>query len=149
MGKKSRTVVNARAGLRLVERFLIGGFLLVSSCGKIKQSPSQRIQDVEWYKLLPRNLVPPVSVALPMLEAGLGAAILVRSRPARSALASGGLMIGFSAAMQSALWRNIVTDCGCFGSLSRSQVSEKLVVRNLILAIFAFDLSAANFGAER
>lgn len=58
-------------------------------------------------------------------------------------IAGGLLFVCFAAAMAQALLRGIVTECGCFGSLTRTRVSRMLVARNAVVVVMLF-LEAAS-----
>ena len=99
---------------------------------------------VENYRLLPRGLVRPVTLALPPVELAAALGLLV---PATRSLAAGAavlLLLVFAAAMAVNLGRGRSDiDCGCFVGLLRQRISWALVARNLLLAACGLPLVAA------
>lgn len=99
--------------------------------------------------MVPAQWEQPLARAMPPIEAALGASLVTGVRVQQAAWLSGAVMLVFAGAMQSALSRGIVTDCGCFGSLSRSRVSGKIVARDVLLAAAAVHLAMTSPTSSR
>lgn len=78
---------------------------------------------------------------LPVGEGLISASLITGIGVRYSSVASSTLMLAFAGAAGSALSRGIVTDCGCFGRLSRQRVSGVIVARNIALAVAALHLA--------
>ncbi len=91
------------------------------------------------YEILPRWLIAPVSISVPVIEGLLGAAWLLAIQPVWVALASAVLLGSYTSAIAINLLRGrIHIDCGCsMGSYAgRDQLlSWGLVARNAILVM--------------
>jgi uncharacterized membrane protein YphA (DoxX/SURF4 family) len=86
------------------------------------------------YRLLPRSLVAPASLLLPLLELVLGAMLLSGLARGWTALAAMALLVLFAAAMAINLRRGRShIDCGCGQSFLKQTLSWSLVVRNAVL----------------
>ena len=107
---------------------------------------------VSGYRLLPRRLVTPAAVAVPVAEAA--AALLLVAAPTRrwGGLLSAALFAVFVAAMVSVLRRGLDVDCGCFGPSRESRVGPFTVARTgllLVLAVMAAVAGPAPFRAAQ
>jgi peroxiredoxin len=83
---------------------------------------------------------------LPVLELGVGAALIPASLAwygARGALA---LLVAFMIAVGIAMIRGRKTDCHCFGQLHSAPVGWRTLVRNGVLAVFAGWLTSRGHG---
>lgn len=90
------------------------------------------------FRVLPRALVWPVSVALPPVEGAIAAGVLTEATRPLAGAAAALLFVVFGAALALNLHRGRrEIDCGCFRSGLKQRVSAALVLRNLILAAAA------------
>jgi hypothetical protein len=88
------------------------------------------------YRLLPRMMVVPAGVLLPLLEMGVGLLLLSAMALPWSLLAAGILLALFAAAMAINLRRGRAhIDCGCGQSFLKQTLSWSLVARNAVLAM--------------
>jgi hypothetical protein len=93
------------------------------------------------YRLLPDALVGTVVVILPLAEALTAAALLAFPVRRAGACLAALLLLAYAAALGINLGRGRTRiDCGCFGSRLRQDISSWMVVRNLVLALFALAL---------
>jgi len=98
------------------------------------------------YQLLPAPLVGAVARVLPLIEAGLGIALLVPLSRSPALVATAVLMLTYATAMGINLARGRdQVDCGCGGEAH--PLSWALVARNVVLAAVA--LAVAGPTAER
>ncbi len=77
-----------------------------------------------------------VAMVLPWIEIALGVWLLVPWQRTLALVASGLLLLFFSAVLFSALWRGIDIACGCFGSEASEDASGDLILalgRNTVL----------------
>lgn len=87
------------------------------------------------YRLLPEVLVAPAATLLPLVELGLGIALLAGSRPLAPATGIA-LLLVFAGAMAINIRRGRTQiDCGCGHDGLRQGLSWPLVVRNIGLAV--------------
>lgn len=96
----------ARLGLGLT--FVVAGLLKVAD-------PQASVRAVHAYQLLPYGVSQIVGFALPWLEIGLGALLLLGLLTRFAAAALVLLLAAFVVAIGSAWARGLSIDCGCFG----------------------------------
>ncbi len=90
------------------------------------------------FHVLPRALVLPVSLVLPLLEAAIAPGILIEETRSVAALAAAVLFTVFGAALAMNYFRGRRhIDCGCFRSDLKQPISIAVIVRNCFLAICA------------
>lgn len=95
------------------------------------------------FRILPAALVPAFSVALPIIEALIAAALLIDATRHIAACAAALLFMIFAAALAVNLRRGrLQIDCGCFRSDLKQPISLALVLRNLLLAVCALLVAA-------
>jgi len=101
------------------------------------------------YDLLPRALVAPVALALPLVEGAIAASLPVPwALQSWAALAAAALLLVFAAAMGINLARGRGhIDCGCGDARSRQPLHASLVVRNLALAALLIAAALTATGA--
>lgn len=138
----SEELVGAAA---LVGRYAIALVFLVAAAPKLLQRTAFE-QAISNYALLPRFLVGPVATWLPRLELTLALTLLLGIAVTPSALAVGGLLIGFSAAVGLNLARGREISCGCSGTIAPRKVSWGLVAGDLALAGVAVLVALADPG---
>ncbi len=101
-------------GLGTAIRLGLAAIFLVS--GAIKAiDPAQTWVAVHAYELLPRGLVGPVAIALPLVEVVLGILLVVGVLTRWVAVASAVLLVVLMAGVVQAWARGLSIDCGCFG----------------------------------
>ncbi|MDR0203966.1 MAG: hypothetical protein LBJ40_17620 [Delftia acidovorans] len=99
------------------------------------------------FRLLPRGLVLPAALLLPVAEAAIAVGLQVPAVRTAAALGAALLLLAFAAALAISLQRGRrEIDCGCFRSDLRQPVSAALVVRNLLLALASLALAAWPLG---
>jgi hypothetical protein len=102
------------------------------------------------FRVLPRVLVMPVALFLPLLEAAIGPSILIKETRAIAALCAAVLFTIFGAALSVNYYRGRRhIDCGCFRSDLKQPISIAVIVRNGVLAAVALSLlSSGGTGAH-
>lgn len=126
-----------------VFRVLVGVVLLVAAAAQHRDPPGRRLDAIDRYRMVPRPLQPACLAVLTGAEILLGAALIAGAHRVVTCIAGDLLFVCFAAAMAQALLRGIVTECGCFGSLTRTRVSRMLVARNAVVVVMLF-LEAAS-----
>ena len=108
---------------------------IASGLQKLRALAQHRIT-LARYDLLPRKLVPAFSILQIFLEFSLGLALLLPELRTPAAWASLALLLAYSTAIGLNLTRGRRDiDCGCGGWGLRQELSEGLIVRNLILVL--------------
>jgi uncharacterized membrane protein YphA (DoxX/SURF4 family) len=98
----------------LVARLVTGGVWIVAGAIKLPD-PSQSVQAVRAYQLLPSSVVPTVGQLLPMVEIVVGLMLVLGVLTRGAAVVSGLLYLAFIVGIASVWARGITIDCGCFG----------------------------------
>jgi len=101
-------------GISLVARLGLGGVLILAGSLKIAD-PQQAALAVQAYKLLPNGVAEMVGYGLPLVELGIGVALIVGFGTRLMAIFTGALMVAFLIGVSSAWARGLSIDCGCFG----------------------------------
>ncbi|MFD8013395.1 MauE/DoxX family redox-associated membrane protein [Streptomyces sp. NPDC058955] len=117
--------------LILAVRCVVAVVLAASALGKAR-APGDFRATVRDMRVVPARLTGAVAVAVPVLEAGLAAAVWVPALTTWAFAVSFGLIAAFTAALVSVLRRKIDTSCSCFGA-SRTRVGPAHLVRNAVL----------------
>jgi len=125
-------VSRAPVALSWALRLGVGALFVVTGILKLND-PTAFATEIHNYQLLP-SLSPYMAATLPAIEIVLGAALIGGPRDwARAgALATGALMLVFTVAVASVVWRGINISCGCFGAGS-GPVTMLTVLRDVAL----------------
>ncbi|WP_257162014.1 MauE/DoxX family redox-associated membrane protein [Corynebacterium cystitidis] len=126
-------------------RLILVAIFSLSSYGKLKEKSLISLRMIAGYRILPEFLHRPVAAFLPGIELFLSVSLLLGMQSKNAAFVSAIVMLTFAFAQISVLVRRISTDCGCFGTLGKSEVSPILVGRNLVFAAGAFLLTIFPF----
>ena len=110
----------------------LGGFLVLAGLLKAR-APGAFATEIANYQLWPA-VAPYVAATLPMIELGLGVALIAAPRAWRraAALAAALLLAGFTFAVGSVYVRGLNIDCGCFGT-GGGPITFVTILRNLAL----------------
>jgi hypothetical protein len=96
------------------------------------------------FRVLPRALVIPAALLLPLLEAAIAPSILIKETRPVAALAAAALFAIFGAALAMNYFRGRRhIDCGCFRSDLKQPISIAVIVRNGLLTVCALLLLPA------
>ncbi len=99
---------------------------------------------VQNFRVLPRALVTPVALLLPLLEVAIALSILIKETRAVAAVSAALLFTAFGAALAINFFRgHRHIDCGCFRSDLKQPISIAVIVRNAFLAVCALLLLPA------
>lgn len=114
-------------------RIAIGTVFIIAFWAQHRTSSARRLESLDGYRIVPRAMQPWTLALLSVAEAVLGLTLALGLWSPFSQLAAALLLLVFAGAMAQALGRGLVTECGCFGSLSSSRVRPALIARNLVL----------------
>lgn len=118
----------------LVLRLVVAAFFLASSITAL-QDPSELVESIGNYRMLPDAVIGPMAVGMPLLELLVALALVSGVHARGAALVAGGMLVVFAIAMVQAIVRGIDLDCGCFGHVVETRVSWLTVLRNVALTI--------------
>lgn len=112
----------------------------VSAIHKLRE-PAAFARSMDAYELVPSAAVRPLAALVSFAEIVIAAALLVPATSIPAALAGGGLLCVYSAAIAINLLRGRRhIDCGCLGPTARRPIDGGLLLRNgllIALAVFA------------
>ena len=114
-------------------RIFVGVVLLAAFIAQRRTRTSLRLQQINGYRIVPTRWQPLVLAILAATESLVGFLLLIGCWQPWAQAAATALLLLLAGAMTQALVRGLVTECGCFGSLTSSRVRPILVVRNVVL----------------
>ena len=100
-------------------------------------------------QIVPARFISSVSVAIPVAEVIIGAAIVLGFRTAIMSAVAAGLLALFTGVIAEKVIEGADVSCGCFGSLSSEKITETAVIRNFILILWGAILFAYYSTAQR
>ncbi|MBN9418435.1 hypothetical protein ABS71_14515 [bacterium SCN 62-11] len=118
----------------------VGIVLMVAAAPKLRH-PDSFLTALHGYRLFPEWSMTLLQYGVPVLEVGLGVAlILFLWRPAVAASAL--LFAGFTLVLSAAWWRGLTLTCGCFGRIDRHlhNLPHGLVIHILLNALVTLGL---------
>jgi putative oxidoreductase len=118
----------------LALRVFIGGYFLIAAVPKIIE-PLAFATSISHYGIMPDWSVNATALILPWLELLVGVGLLVGFRIRTSAMLTGLLLIGFTAAIAWAVIQGLQIDCGCFGEGRGEEVSWLKVGKNSLMIV--------------
>lgn len=92
--------------------------------------------EIQRYQIVPWMMGALVSVYLPWLEMLAGALLLLKRFERGALLVITLLLLVFTVALASAMFRGLSIDCGCFGKAFSATGTTFPLVRNLVLLVF-------------
>jgi putative oxidoreductase len=146
MGSVERQKVNRRwrkisgADIRKLGRVLIRvvlGALFVFAGATKAYDPGAFAMEMQRYQLVPWILGALASVYLPWVEMLAGALLLLKRFERGALLVITLLLLVFTLALASAMFRGLSIDCGCFGKAFTATGTTVPLLRNLVLLVFA------------
>jgi uncharacterized membrane protein YphA (DoxX/SURF4 family) len=130
--------------LATAARLLVGGVFLVAGAVKLPD-PATAVRAVRAYELLPEPLVGPVAFGLPVIEIGVGLALVAGVFTRAAAVAAAVLLVVFIAAVASVWARGLQIDCGCFsdgGAVAAGETAyPQEIARDVALLVVAAALA--------
>ena len=106
---------DTRSWIGTVLRLVLSAILFWSGLAKLLESNDARREAILAYRVFPPSWVDFLGWALPSLEVGLAALLLLGLFTRFAALATALLMLGFIVGISSVWIRGYSIDCGCFG----------------------------------
>ena len=106
---------DTRAWIGTLLRLVLAGILFWSGLAKLLESNDTRREAILAYRVFPPSWVDFLGWALPAVEVGLGALLLLGLFTRFAAICTALLMLGFIVGISSVWIRGYSIDCGCFG----------------------------------
>jgi len=148
MSNRLRTGLCAVA---LPARVYLGCVFVAASLYKIAE-PAEFGLSIATYEILPLAWINAMAILLPWIEIVVGITLIAGFWTRASALAIGGMMIMFIAAIGITMSRDLPISCGCFASAEASdEISLGTVVRDSIwlgLAVYVVAVDDGRFGID-
>ncbi len=116
--------------LPLMARFILGFMWILAALGKLARRGSGGNELVQSLGVRPEWLSSLATTVLPLVELGLGVALLLGIGGDWAAYGSLGLLLVFTTVILAVLVQGRRVVCNCFGSLGRAPLSVWSVVRN-------------------
>jgi uncharacterized membrane protein YphA (DoxX/SURF4 family) len=104
-----------RAWIGTVLRLVLAGILFWSGLAKLLETDQARREAILAYRVFPPSWVDFLGWALPAVEVGLAALLLIGLFTRLAAIGTALLMLGFIVGIASVWIRGYSIDCGCFG----------------------------------
>lgn len=128
----------------VILRLFLGGILLFA--GGVKLFDMHGMADaIENYRILPRVLVNVAAMIMPAVEVAAGACLIAGIWMDGALVIVTGLFIVFIAAVESAIWRGLNIECGCFGLSDSEVVGVKVLVRDGLFLIACVPIWLAQY----
>lgn len=115
---------------------ILGGGLFVYA-GIIKVIDPQHFRAaIASFQIVPETYLSPIALLLPPLEILAGGAWILNRVTRSAAVIQLALCLIFMGALGIAVWRGVPADCGCFGSLGASGLTNlwTALIRDVLLA---------------
>jgi len=121
-------------GLSLLSRLLIGFVMLIAGILKLRAGFAWSKQTLSSYIQLPPLILNGMVWLLPLLEVGLGTALIVGFLTPHMVFVAFVLLLGFSLVTLYAILKGRDHDCGCFGKIRLKQHGGPTIIyRNTVL----------------
>jgi putative oxidoreductase len=119
----------------VVVRIIVGALFVLAGATKA-YDPGAFAIEIQRYQLVPWILAAFISVYLPWLEMLSGALLLLKRFERGALLLTTLLLVIFTLALASAMFRGLSIDCGCFGKAFTATGTTVPLLRNLLLLVF-------------
>lgn len=114
-------------------RLMLGGLFIASGVLKLLD-PAAFAWNIYQYGLVPRLLIEPLAIGLPVAEVAAGGGLLWSRRWSYGAVA--GMLVLFMALLGYAIINGLNVDCGCFGSGEPGPAGlRKAFLRDVVMVI--------------
>ena len=124
-----------KTGLLLM-RIVLGALFVFAGATKA-YDPGTFAIEIQRYQLIPWILSALASAYLPWLEMLAGVLLLLKRFERGALLVVTFLLLVFTLALASAMFRGLSIDCGCFGKAFTATGTTVPLLRNLVLLVFA------------
>ncbi len=125
---------HALAFVVLAMRWLVGVVFLYASFDKLTD-PAAFAQAIANYRMVPMPLLHAFAWLLPVVEAVVGAALILGWQRRGAALLAAVMTVMFIVAIGAALARDLDISCGCFHTEGGHGVGRDLLVRDVLLLL--------------
>jgi hypothetical protein len=116
-------------------QLFLAAVFAVAGCAKLVDRAEFR-EAITAFRV-PRSLVAAATIAVPLIELAVAAALLAAPTARAGALAAVALLAIFSGAIVRALRFGSAPDCNCFGGITQTEVGRGTLIRNAALAAVA------------
>ena len=123
------------AALTLAVRLILAAVFAVAGIAKLMDRDAAR-QAVRAFDV-PRPLVAPVAIILPLMELAVATALVITATAVAGASGALALLVVFLAGIMVTMARGKQPDCQCFGQIHRAPIGWKTLARNGVLAALA------------
>jgi putative oxidoreductase len=120
---------------RVLVRIALGGLFVFAGATKA-YDPGTFAIEIQRYQIVPWVVDALASVYLPWLEMLAGALLLLKRFERGALLVITLLLLIFTLALASAMFRGLSIDCGCFGKAFTATGTTVPLLRNLLLLAF-------------
>lgn len=120
----------------LIMRVAVGGLFIWAGASKIGHADVFAAQ-ISAFGLVPRPLIGPMALLLPVFEVLLGGYLLLGLYTRIAAALAGIQLVIFATAIGSAVARGLSLSCGCFGPADSTKTSWPEVIRDVVFAAVA------------
>jgi putative oxidoreductase len=120
---------------RVLVRIALGGLFVFAGATKA-YDPGTFAIEIQRYQIVPWVVDALASVYLPWLEMSAGALLLLKRFERGALLVITLLLLIFTLALASAMFRGLSIDCGCFGKAFTATGTTVPLLRNLLLLAF-------------
>ena len=120
---------------RVLVRIALGALFVFAGATKA-YDPGAFAIEIQRYQLVPWILDALVAVYLPWLEMLAGVLLLLKRFQRGALLVITLLLLVFTVALASAMFRGLSIDCGCFGKAFTATGTTVPLLRNLVLLVF-------------
>jgi thiol-disulfide isomerase/thioredoxin len=118
-----------------ISQLLLAVVFTVAGVAKLVERAGTR-EAIEAFGL-PSSIAPAASLALPIAELAIAAALVPAATGRWGALAAAALLAAFCLGIGRVLRAGAAVECNCFGGLTKTEVGRGTLVRNLALAAVA------------
>ena len=120
---------------RVLVRVALGGLFVFAGATKA-YDPGTFAIEIQRYQVVPWIVGALASVYLPWLEMLAGALLLLKRFERGALLVITLLLLIFTLALASAMFRGLSIDCGCFGKAFTATGTTVPLLRNILLLVF-------------
>lgn len=131
----------------IVLRILVGGVMIFAGGSKLIDMPGMA-ESIDNYRILPSAWVNIAAVIMPAIELVAGICLITGVWIDGALLIVTGLFVVFIAAIQSAIWRGLNIECGCFGLSDSEIVGVRVLIRDALFILAAIPIWISRFRRE-
>jgi uncharacterized membrane protein YphA (DoxX/SURF4 family) len=116
----------------VIARMTLAAVFLWAAIPKLGD-PAAFAQAIDNYRLFPEAWIGPIAVVVPAVELTVAVALLLGLGARGASMVAAVMLLMFTATIAQAIGRGIDTDCGCFGTTTKTEAGWTSLVRNLAL----------------